>query len=70
MTSEIVVSTIVTGTHFSHFPTVEPTSKVLSFLSLTSLLFKKVPIKTESSLSRGGTIIFIALVGQNYTGIF
>ena len=61
-----VVSTIVSEVHFSRFPTVEPNSKGLSFLSLTSLLFKKIPVETESSLSKGRTIIFITLVGKNY----
>ena len=60
-----VVSTIVSDVHFSQFPTVEPNSKGLSFLSLT-LLFKKIPVETESSLSKGRTIIFITLVGKNY----
>ena len=45
-----VVSTLVSDDHFSQFPTVKPNSKGLSFLSLTSLLFKKIPVETESSL--------------------
>ena len=64
--SPSVVSTILFSSHFSHIPTVEPITKGLAFYLWCHSCSKKVPVETESSLSRGGTIIFIALVGQNY----
>ena len=60
------LSTIVFSFHFSRFPTVEYIPKGLSFLSMTSKLFKKVPVEKESSHSMGGTILFLALFAQNY----
>ena len=64
--SNVVLSTILFSSHFSCFPAVEPNIKGLAFSSLTSQLFKKVPVEKESSLSMGGTIIFLALFPQNY----
>ena len=63
---ESVVSTTLFSSHFSHFPTVEPITKSLSFLIMTSKLFKKVPVEKVSSHSMGGTFLFLALFAQIY----
>ena len=60
------VSTIAFSSHFSRLPTVEYVTKGLSFLSMMSQLFKKVPVEKESSHFMGGTILFLALFAQIY----
>ena len=61
-----VVSTIIPGVLLARFRIVNHVYKEISFLSLMSKLFKKVPVEREHSLSMGGAIILIALFGQNY----
>ena len=51
---------------FDRIPTMESIRLKYSFLLVTSLLFKKVPMETESSCSMGGATAFIALFQQNY----
>ena len=62
----VVVSTVASCILFARFPTVECIAKVKAFYVMTSLLFQKVPVKKESSLSMGGAFIFLALFPQNY----
>ena len=64
--TKVVVSTILFSSHFCRFCTDKRITKGFSFLSLTSQLFKKVPVEIESSFSMGGAIILITLFGQNY----
>ena len=60
-TSLGVVSTIMSGILFVPFPTVDYVTLAVAFFYMTSSLFKKVPVETESSLSRGRTKTFLAL---------
>ena len=51
--------------HFYHFPTVEPIIKKLAFYIWRHSCSQKVPVEQESSLSMGGTIIFLVLFPKN-----
>ena len=62
----LVVSNLESGILFARFPTVECINNSCNFLSITSWLFRKVPVEKESSLSMGGTITFLTLFPQNY----
>ena len=62
--NSLVVLTVVSGILFALFPTVECVAMVKAFYVMTSLLFRKVPVEKESSLSIGGAIIFLALFPQ------
>ena len=52
--------------YFSCFHTMEYATTHLSYLLVTSLLIKKVPMEIESYISLGGTIILLALFAQKY----
>ena len=45
----------MSGILFARFPTVDYITHSCSFLFMTSSLFKKVPVETESFFSRGRT---------------
>ena len=64
--TNIVVSTVKSGTLFARFPTVEYISTI-SFLFLWGhSCCKKVPVEKQSKLSRGGAFTFLALFHKNH----
>ena len=64
--SALVVTTVMSGVIFAHFPTVECIPTTCSFLLWRHKCSKKVPVEKESHFSMGGAIIFLALFPQNY----
>ena len=59
-----VVSIDLFCSHFVCFCTMESVMMCLSFLQMTSVLVKKVPMENGNSIFLGGTIILLALFGQ------
>ena len=66
ITIQIVVWTKLVSSQSSRFATVKTINKKSAFYLWHHSCSKKVPVEKESSLSLGGTIIFLALFPSNY----
>ena len=62
--STTVISTILFFSHFSCISTVEPVTKGLAFSLWRHSCSNKVPVETESSFSRGRTIVLRNMTAQ------
>ena len=57
----LVVSTVMPGILFARFPIVDYVNTAVAFFYDVIIIQKKVPVETESSLSRGRAKTFLAL---------